>query len=517
MSFTGTLLPYQEEAVDLMCERGKVLVAYDLGLGKTVLTIAAVERLRDEGKITGPGLVICLSSLKYQWANAIDKFTSHTSFPVVIDGTPKQRQAQYEQFKTSQVDYIIMNYEQVVSDWELVKKLPRAFVVADEATALKSFKSKRSKHVKKLTAPYMYALTGTPVENGKAEEIFSIMEFVDRHVLGSYPNFEAKYINRNGMGWIDGYKNLTHLHDSLKATSVRKRQSDPDVSPYLPETIMASPLLIPFDPSGRKLYKAICEMLLEDLDEAAAFISSGASIYTQDGGMIDELRGRIMPKLIALRQVCSHPQLLKTSGLKFDGFSGSGSLFASELLASGVLDKEFKSPKLDTLKESIATFLAEDKQNKAVIFTTFVSMTDILKKELKDFGANTYTGRMNAKEKESEKLDFQTNPNTRLLISSDAGGYGVDLPQANLLVNYDLPWSAGLALQRNGRIQRASSTWEHVVIQDLLMLGSIETRQYDMLQQKMSVANAIVDGEGIGKNGELNLTLGTLRQFLQNN
>lgn len=517
MSFTGTLLPYQEEAVDLMCERGKVLVAYDLGLGKTVLTIAAIERLRDEGKITGPGLVICLSSLKYQWANAIDKFTGHTSFPVVIDGTPKQRQAQYEQFKNSQVDYIIMNYEQVVSDWELVKKLPRAFVVADEATALKSFKSKRSKHVKKLTCPYMFALTGTPVENGKAEEIFSIMEFVDRHVLGSYPNFEAKYINRNGMGWIDGYKNLTQLHDSLKSTSVRKRQSDPDVSPYLPETIMASPLLIPFDPSGRKLYKAICEMLLEDLDEAAAFISSGASIYTKDGGLIDEFRGRIMPKLIALRQVCAHPQLLKSSGLKFDGFAGNGSLFAAELLESGVLDKEFKSPKLETLKESISTFLAEDEKNKAVIFTTFVSMTDILGKELKDHGANVYTGRMSAKEKENAKVDFQTNPGTRLLISSDAGGYGVDLPQANLLVNYDLPWNAGLALQRNGRIQRASSTWEHVVIQDLLMLGSIETRQYDMLQQKMSVANAIVDGEGIGKDGELNLTLGTLRQFLQNN
>jgi SNF2 family DNA or RNA helicase len=124
---------------------------------------------------------------------------------------------------------------------------------------------------------------------------------------------------------------------------------------------------------------------------------------------------------------------------------------------------------------------------------------------------------MTAREKEDAKVDFQTNPGTRLLISSDAGGYGVDLPQANLLVNYDLPWNAGLALQRNGRIQRASSTWEHVVIQDLLMLGSIETRQYDMLQQKMSVANAIVDGEGIGKDGELNLTLGTLRQFLQNN
>jgi len=515
MSFVGTLFPYQEEAVDLMCERGKVLVAYDLGLGKTVLTIAAIERLRDEGKIDGPGLVVCLSSLKYQWANAIDKFTGHTSFPVVIDGTPKQRKAQYDQFKTSQVDYIILNYEQVVNDYDYLKSINFSFIIADEATALKSFKSKRSKNTKKLKSNIRFALTGTPVENGKAEEVFSIMEFVDKKVLGSYPSFEAKYINRNGMGWIDGYKNLNDLHHSLKVTSVRKRQSDPDVSPYLPETIMAAPLLIPFDPSSKKLYNAICEMLLKDLDEAATYINSGVSIYTNDGGLIDDFRGRIMPKLIALRQVCAHPNLLKSSGLKFDGFAGNGSLFAAELLELGLLDREFRTPKLETLKETISNFLAEDPKNKAVIFTTFVGMTDILGKELKEHGANIYTGRINAKEKELAKVDFQTNPGTRLLVSSDAGGYGVDLPQANLLVNYDLPWNAGLALQRNGRIQRASSTWEHVVIQDLLMLGSIEQRQYDMLQQKMSVANAIVDGEGIGKNGELKLTLGTLRQFLQ--
>jgi SNF2 family DNA or RNA helicase len=135
MSFIGTLLPYQVEAVDRMCEQGSMLVAYDLGLGKTVLTIAAVERLMDEDKIYEPGLVVCLSSLKYQWANSITKFSDSTS--LVIDGTPKQRQAQYAEamnWETSGVDYIIMNYEQVVNDWVYVSKLPRGFVVLDEAT-----------------------------------------------------------------------------------------------------------------------------------------------------------------------------------------------------------------------------------------------------------------------------------------------------------------------------------------------------------------------------------------------
>jgi len=89
MAFLGTLLPYQPEAVDKMIDRGKMLVAYDLGLGKTVITIAAIEELMDQGKVTEPGLVICLSSLKYQWASSIKKFTNGST-PLVIDGTPEQ-------------------------------------------------------------------------------------------------------------------------------------------------------------------------------------------------------------------------------------------------------------------------------------------------------------------------------------------------------------------------------------------------------------------------------------------
>jgi SNF2 family DNA or RNA helicase len=72
-----------------------MLVAYDLGLGKTVLTIAAIERLMDDKRVKEPGLVICLSSLKYQWANQIEKFTDGSSTALVIDGTPKKRAEQY--------------------------------------------------------------------------------------------------------------------------------------------------------------------------------------------------------------------------------------------------------------------------------------------------------------------------------------------------------------------------------------------------------------------------------------
>lgn len=524
--FTGTLFPYQVEAVDRMCEREKMLVAYDLGLGKTVLTIAAIEQLMGDDRITAPGLIICLSSLKYQWASSIDKFTDHTSFPLVIDGTPKQRKEQYAQamdWKNTQVDYIIMNYEQVVNDWEYVKKLPRGFVVLDEATAIKSFRSKRSKQVKKLAdAPFKFALTGTPIENGRPEELYSIMQFVDKEVLGRFDIFDSAFIVRNTWGGVDRYRNLPTLHTKMKEASVRKSQSDDDVAPYLPESIHKDPIQVYFDRKTAKLYKKIVNDLIMDLDNATALFGGSFNLLShyglqgQAGSRADEVRGAIMSKVQCLKMLCSHPKLLTNSADKFKALTGEGSQYAYELQDEGLLDGITSTPKLNALKEYVNNFLDQRPDNKVVIFATYIDMVDILKEELGKDICVTYTGKLDAKNKEENKIAFNNDPNVRVLISSDAGGYGVDLPAANLLVNYDLPWSSGLAIQRNGRIKRASSTWETIVIQDLIVFGSIEQRQHSSLQQKNSVASAVIDGKGIDDKGGVDLTLGTLRSFILN-
>ena len=513
--FTGTLLPYQVEAVEAMVGRKKMLVAYDLGLGKTVLTIAALERMKDENIITEPGIIICLSSLKYQWADQIRKFTDGAAFPVVIDGTKAQREAQYKDaldWGHSLVDYVIINYEQVVNDWEWVSQLARGFVVCDEATAIKSFRSKRSKHVKDLKSPVKFALTGTPIENGKPEELYSIMQFVDNKVLGRFDLFDKTFIVRNQFGGVERYRNLPTLAKTMATASVRKRQQDPDVAPYLPDTIFAEPIVVEFDAAGAKLYNQIARELLTDLDEAVDSFGSGFDLFSHYTGektndVMDALKGKVMSKLTALRMLSDHPELLKHS----IGSSG----YVDDLEERGLLDKLNKQPKLSALKQYVDDFLDQNDDNKVVIFTSYVHMVWLIMEHLGYMSAK-YTGEMNAKQKEEAKVWFQTDPDCRILVSSDAGGYGVDLPQANLLINYDLPWNAGLALQRNGRIRRASSTWPSIVIQDFLMGGSIEERQHAMLVQKMSVANAIIDGEGINDAGGVNLTVGTLRAFLEN-
>ena len=509
-----------------MCNRQKMLVAYDLGLGKTVLTIAAVERLMDEGRVKEPGIVVCLSSLKYQWANQITKFTSGSSNALVIDGTPKQRKAQYERaydWMNSGVDYVIMNYEQVVNDWEYVKKLPRGFVVLDEATAIKSFRSKRSKHVKRLAnAPFKFALTGTPIENGKPEELFSIMQFVDADVLGRFDLFDKAFIVRNNWGGVERYVNLPVLHDSIKDASVRKAQKDPDVAPYLPDAIHEDPILVTFDRKTAKLYDKILHDLLYELEDAQRLFGGSFNIFAHYGMQHDnngpeaEARGKLMSKIGALKMLCSHPELLKTSAKKYQQMGGEGSAYAYELLQEGYLDVT-ATPKLDILEAYVKDFLDQDDANKVVIFATHVDVLDYIADCLGRERCVLYSGRLDAKTKESNKIAFNTDPNIRVLVSSDAGGYGVDLPAANLLVNFDLPWSAGSATQRNGRINRASSTWKTIVIQDILIRGSIEIRQHEALMQKNAVADAVVDGKGIDAKGGLDLTIGSLKKFLEKN
>jgi len=524
MTFTGTLLPYQPEAVDRMCERQKMLVAYDLGLGKTVLTIAAIERLMDEQRIKEPGLIICLSSLKYQWANQIEKFTNGTSRALVIDGTPKKRAEQYAEandWANSGVDYIILNYEQIVNDWDQVRDLPRGFVVLDEATAIKSFRSKRSKAVKKLiSSPYRFALTGTPIENGKPEELYSIMQFVDSSVLGRFDIFDAAFIVRNNWGAPQYYRNLPTLHTKMKEASVRKAQKDPDVAPYLPDAIHKEPVQIVFDRKSSKLYDRICQDLLTDLDEAQSLFGSNFNVMahygleSKRGGAEDEMRGKIMSKIGALKMLCSHPELLTSSASKFTSMKGEGSSYANELVSSGALDGITSSPKLDYLIQYIKEFLDQDEKNKVVIFATYVDMLDKIESALGASICRKYSGKLDAKTKEENKIAFNEDASIRVLISSDAGGYGVDLPAANLLVNYDLPWSSGAAVQRNGRIKRASSTWPSIVIQDVIVAGSIEERQWESLQHKSAVADAIIDGKGIDDKGGVPMSIESLRQFL---
>lgn len=524
------LFPYQVPAFDRIVEQHRLLLAFEMGLGKTVTTIAATERLMDDGVITAPVLVITLSGLKFQWAKEIERFGSTA---LVVDGTPKQRAEQYAmaaEWWECGVDYIVVNYDQVVRDIDTLRALDIGAVVVDEATMIKGFRAQRAKLVKELgrRVPVRVALTGTPVENGKPEELFSIMEFVEPRVLGRYADFDAAYIVRYPWGQVNHYKNLKALHARLGPWALRKRQTDPDVRDHLPAVHMAEPRLVAWDRAGSGLYRDIAEDLLVALDDAAEVFGSSTPMFNLDAHygtasqghdpVAEAARGRVMGIHNALRMLCDHPDLLRLSANRFlDGLvtgRPGGSAYCAELLRDGRLPDKIAAPKLTALTDIVLPFLDRDPLNKAVIFSAFVPTLALIN-EAVPHTAVLYDGSMSPREKDAARVRFRTDPECRLLISSDAGGFGVDLPEANLLINYGLPWTAGAAAQRNSRIIRASSVWPQVRVETLLMDGSVEVRQHEAIAHKLAVSEAVVDGRGINAKGGVDTTVKALRDSVE--
>ncbi len=518
----NTLHPYQEEAVDRIVDRKQLLVAYEMGLGKTPLTISALEQLMDSGDVRHTVLVVVLASLKYQWEKEINKWAPDSKV-AVVDGPPKKREKIYADLLDSEVDYVICNYETVVRD-EFYQRVRWGAIVLDEATSIKSFRSKRSKKVKKLAknTEVRIALTGTPIANGKPEELFSMMEFVDPSVLGRFDLFDRAFIIRNPNGWVERYRNLPTLHRAMEPAMVRKRQIDEDVAPFLPDVVDIPPELVSFDRPSAELYRYIARELISVLEEAAELFGSGwnfnvAAHYGQGGqdANPDEvaMRGEIMSRIQALRMLCSHPEALRVSADKFDE-EGNGSAYAAFLQEQGLLDTKMGAPKLDAIVQRLRDFFDIDPSFKAVVFSSFRTVMPIMEESLSAFSPVQFHGGMNAVQKEQAKVRFQTDPACRVFISSDAGGFGVDLPQANLLINYDLPWSAATASQRNSRIIRASSEWPSVRIERYLMEGTLEVRQWESLTYKSDVSSAIIDGGRTDDRGNVLSTVMGLREVL---
>ena len=508
MGFTGTLYPFQEEAREAMVDRGQMMLCMVMGAGKTPTTIASLESLFDQDDISR-ALIVVPASLKYQWLSEIKRFSK--SRVIVIDGPPKAREALWRASVSCR--YIVINSELLQRDDAYVDRIRLDAIVIDEATMIKSPSAKRSKYLKRVgkRVPYRYALTGQPIEN-RPEELFSIMEFVDPSILGRFDLFDRTFIIRDHWGKPIRYRNLNTLHKSLSSVMIRKTRED--IQDQLPDLINKV-VPVPFDPRGARAYRRIVTDLVSKLHEAIGKSGRGFDLWrhynSADGG---DTQGEIMSRMTVLRMLCDNPELVRISSDLYDGPTSHGSAYANKIVKEGWLDAIKQTPKLDAVLEYVTDILDEDTLNKVVIFSFFKKNLHLLEQALQ--GKTTcvkFMGGMSAAEKDDSKRQFAEDPKTRVFLSSDAGGYGVDLPMANHLISYDLPWSAGKLDQRESRIIRLSSDFPHVTVTAFVMKGSIEERQYEMLQEKRLINRAFID-KGYDAQGRYEITLGSLSDFL---
>jgi SNF2 family DNA or RNA helicase len=544
---TVTPFPYQDEAIDMALDRGNLLIAYGMGLGKTLVQIAICEELFGTDEATCAAIVVP-ASLKWQWAQALvwatdvqareivlkprSKNPQRIKVPephqaVVVDGPAAQRDRQYAFIRDYRPDYVILGYENVVNDWRFVRRIKPDIISLDEATAIKSFQAERSQVIKKWDAEFRFALTGTPVDN-RPEELYSIMEWVDPDELGSPGVFDKTYIVRDGYGRPKRYRNLDVLHKKIQTFVTRKTRFDPEVAPFMPKDFHKE-FYVDLTGPTRKMYKEISAELVELLQEMVGFGGFDVGAYytgtSQQGDMSQQ--GEAMSRFGAMAMLVDHPRLLVESAEKFETWMDTaedenpgnpvGSQYAYSLLMDGRLDwitKKTRSPKFEETMEEIGKILDEREQNKVIVFSFSKMMLRIFQDALPTGASVIFDGDMGTVEKEQAKQRFKTDPKVRVFLSSDAGGMGVDLPEANYLINYNHPWSAGKADQRNSRHIRAGSKWDEVWVLNFIVRDSVEDWKYQILDLKRRVGSAILDG-GPTVKGEIDFNVSSLLEYIQ--
>lgn len=539
--FTGTLHGYQEEPVDRAIARGRFLLTADMGTGKTVCSIAVAEELLGVGKIS-LCVIVVPSALKWQWAQALAQFTdlpqmskklkrqtvTVPSAPgcVVIDGKPYQRNTiqysaaddrkrQWNQIGEN-TEYVVVSYEDVLADYRYLRRLEPGLVVADEITAIKSFKAQRSKKLKKyLDSPYRLGLTGTPMENGKPEELYSIMQWVDASVLGRWDLFDATYIRRDDRGLPVKYDNIDLLLEKMEPASARLTKEQPDVAKHMPKVAIDT-WRVPIG-EAREVYEHMA-MDLYDRIKRQTRGGGGFDVAAYYSGQHDESTavGRIMAVHQTMEMLLDHPDLVIGSGMDYvetknlPASRRSGSKYAHDLWRSGMLDELWTSPKLDYLKKQLNDLISAG--SKVIVFSKFRGMQEIMAEEI-GHPSVRFHGELNPTEKAAALAEFRKPDGPRVFLSSYAGSHGVDLPVADHLINYDPAWASGKADQLNARHVRASSAFDQVYVHNLIADDSIEERMLMVQGHKRRTAAAFLgDKKGVV---EIDNNVQSLTDFLE--
>lgn len=507
---TIPLHPFQEQDVDWMCERGQLLLGYEMGTGKTIMCIAAIEHLfgTDEAH---DALIIVPAALRWQWAAAIAKATDTGERRVRLGKTevtvPEQRycrvldgtKTDWDELHDERPDYLICSYEFAARNVAEIRGLAPDIVVCDEAQMIKSASAARTKAIYKLNPHFRFALTGTPMDNGKPEEIFALMKWVDASVFGRWDLYDKAYVVRNSYGGVKEYKNLDVLNRVLLTAMARKTCEDPEVAAVMPE-VRYSVRTVAMDPETRALY----EMIAADLQDALAKLTDGggsrgvdvAAVY-HDKQAIDPRLGQVMARRTALRMLLAHPQLLRESASRYEAKSKKsdpGSAFCHGLDQEGLLTVG-QAPKLGELYALCAQLLDLDPAVKIVVFSSYATMLPLLAAALGAFGPECYEGAMTAAARSAATARFSLDAGCRVLIATDAGGSGLDLPAARYVINYDPPQGLGRYQQRNARHRRASSAHAVVEVIDLQVARSVDVHDYEVLRSSHHTSAAAIDGK----------------------
>lgn len=439
------LYPYQKEGIRFAAKAGKAIIADEMGLGKTIQAIGTAELLRKEGLI-GSVLVLCPTSLKYQWRSEIKKFTDAEVF--VIEGSHLKRKEAYNRPEP----YKIISYNSAANDIKILGSLQTDMLIMDEVQRLKNWNTQISRAARKIEADYSVILSGTPLEN-KLDELYSIVEFVDNFRLAPYYLFKDKHIITDETGKVLGYKNLNDIGKKLSDILIRRRKKD--VKLQMPERSDKN-LFIPMTNEQKDMHQ-------EWQNQVRLLVLKWRKMHF----LSDKDRKRLLLFLSQMRMVCD---------------------------SSYILDQKTRyDTKVNECVNIISDIISEEGE-KVVVFSQWERMTRLIAKELekKEIGFEYLHGGVPSEKRKNLVDNFMNEPSSRVFLSTDAGSTGLNLQSAATIINIDLPWNPAVLEQRIGRIYRLGQQ-NNIQVINLVTPYSIEEEMLGKLRFKTSMFEGVLD------------------------
>lgn len=476
LAFLTALRPFQRAGVKFLTTAGQALIADEMGLGKTVQAIAALEVL---GEQAYPALVVCPNSMKFTWADELARWAPGRKV-VVVNGGAATARKQIAQVRDGEAHVAVINWEKLRSFTRLDgygslkleegEKVPKELneiewktVIADEAHRAKDPKAKQTRALWWLgrSAPFRFALTGTPVANSP-EDIWTLMRFV---APMEFPG-KSKFIDRYAMqSWS--------LYGYPEVVGVRSEYRDELFKILDPRFI-------------RRLKAAVLPQL-----PAKTYVTRHVELVAKQRKAYNQLREEMLAELDSGILLASNPLTRMTRFLQFASAYG-------QIDEDGKLILTEPSCKVDALEEIVGELGTQQ----AVVFAESVQLIELAHARLVKAGykCGMVTGNVPPVDRATFIGAFQRSELQVLLLTLGAGGEGLTLHAASTAIFLQRSWSAVKNAQAEDRIHRMGQEAEAVTIIDVIAHDTAEARVHEARQQKADMLEEIArDGETLRK------------------
>ena len=451
--FRKILREYQKKGylwLETLCLNGfGGILADDMGLGKTLQVIVFLyAHYIERCELHKNTLIVCPASLVYNWEREIHQFAPELTV-FTVAGTATERKKLLKNYEQGGI--FITSYDLLRRDIDLYKELTFAYQVIDEAQFIKNATTKAAKAVKQISSDFRIALTGTPVENHLGE-LWSIFDYLMPGYLFSYKRFHSTF--EAPIVQYGSEKTLTRLQKMIAPFVLRRLKKD--VLKDLPEKLEKN-MFTPLEGEQKRLYQAHVQRL-------------ELLLARQSQQEFNQSKIEILAELTKLRQLCCDPALL------YENYQAASS-------------------KLELCLELIQN--AADGGHKMLIFSQFTSMLDRIADRLNQEHIPYYVLKGSTPKQERLQLvnAFNQDETPVFLISLKAGGTGLNLTAADIVIHYDPWWNTAVQNQATDRAHRIGQK-NKVLVYRLIAQNTIEEKILNLQQKKARLADQILSGEG---------------------